>query len=599
MTGSTRFWISALLLLASAGAESSWAQCRFSGKTYADGRKLTVYASSSVDFGKSCTGISLTCRTTGSGSKKSSSWYRGSKKLSSVSGYFASCQVRPPLPCTAGGKKIEHGAAVTLYRESQVPVTQDCQSQSRSCVNGVLGGDAAFQYASCSNCPTGKVATSYSFTDADGDGYYKADGGRICVPQGVLLHPTTKTLWLPYTEGGVSYAASVSLTRRETEAADKDPLDPIGSFTLVGPSEKGSGFWNGYEVILYEYFAPGAGFHHQNTIRAERLWNPDFMNRGYRVVSEVGGSRQFSYWVSPVAGDSTEAFGQSAQVDAGGRVMIACGVAPGTEFELLVRDIRTRFEQRYRFFSAGDGPACLPDPEPTPTPELCLDPNATNNWQEGECIYPTPTPTETRDPGPDPEPTETGCAENCESKCPSEEDPSVKFHAVQDGIVTKYGYDGDSTPDANSSAGRASCTTWADLNQNDTPDRVDFLNEVLVPRGDQTAIDDWKASRTNKNFSFPTHFLRPGEDIALSHDLLPLFGTGNDYSFCGAIIEAKVETGTDGNGKPIYECFTGRVWDQTAKYHEGRALKGRVDVYSPQGDPPFHGKPVVGVRKVQ
>ncbi len=193
---------------------------------------------------------------------------------------------------------------------------------------------------------------------------------------------------------------------------DTNAIDPIGPFLLVGPSTRASGASNGHENLGYETFAPGVGFHYLNTVRPENAWSPDFSNHGLRLVSVVGGSRQIGYSVYPVSGfeDPAETAGapEPAQIDREGRVLLLCGTMPGKEFELRVRDLKTGFEQTHRFFSAGDGPACAPDPEPTHTPELCLDPSATNYWTEGECTYPEPTPkpTETSDPGPEPTPTE-------------------------------------------------------------------------------------------------------------------------------------------------------------------------------------------------
>jgi hypothetical protein len=364
-------------------------------------------------------------------------------------------------------------------------------------VNGVLGGDPAYQHPSCSNCPTGKVSVSYSLTDGDGDGYYKAQSGSLCVMDGHQnlprwsdggvnyaasvasifgLEPAEcdadwggivsvdygavdrdgdgyyvakpgRTCFmrkdLPAVKSGVTYAAAVPFGRLDRHVdpnadpnadPDRNPLVPIGSFTLVAPSEQSSGAFNGVENLYYDYFDPGLGFHYFNTIRQESLWNPEFMVHGVRVVSAVGGSGEFGYWIQSFTEAYEAGSPELAQVDGAGRVVISCGVAPGTLFELRVRDSRTGMQQGHRFRSAGDGPACAPDPNPTPTPQLCLDPGATNYWMEGECQYPTPTPTEKRDPDSEPTPTPTEedpCGENAFKEMSEEERESWRASEME------------------------------------------------------------------------------------------------------------------------------------------------------------------------
>jgi hypothetical protein len=425
---------------------------------------------------------------------------------------------------------------------------------------------------------------SYGAVDRDGDGYYVAESGTTCLLS-AMLPQTKQSSSVP----APTFAAAVPKGKSESSSAsDRDPVDPIGAFSVVGPSERGSGFWNGYEGLEYEYFSPGVGFHYLNTIRAESAWMPDFSSHGLRVASAVGGSQQLSYSVQILAPDPTMAAGgfENVQVDAGGRVVIACGMAPGTEFELRVRDVRTGVEHRNRFFSAGDGPACIPDPNSTPTPSVTNEPGPTG--------MPTNEPVPTGMPTNEPVPTETSNLEPMETptptednKCPSERDSGVEFDSVPANTkVTKYGYDGDPYSDTASAAGVSSCTAHADLDGNGVKDLVDFLNQVLQPRGDQQAIADWLKGVLNENYAPASHFLKPG-DIALSPDLSGRFK-------CGEVIEVKVETGSDTSGKPTFECFTGRVWDKTADY-----LSGRVDVYAPSGSHELDGRVVTGIRTVR
>lgn len=60
---------------------------------------------------------------------------------------FASCQVGQPQSCLFNGQTIAHGQSAMAFQNSSVPFGQSCQSESRLCQNGVLSG--SFAFSSC------------------------------------------------------------------------------------------------------------------------------------------------------------------------------------------------------------------------------------------------------------------------------------------------------------------------------------------------------------------------------------------------------------------------------------------------------------------
>src|SRR3989344_7654422 len=70
--------------------------------------------------------------------------------LSGQSAYqFASCTVAEPASCSQGGVTTLHGQSSSFYSSQSVSFGQQCNSQLRSCSNGTLSGSASFQYGSC------------------------------------------------------------------------------------------------------------------------------------------------------------------------------------------------------------------------------------------------------------------------------------------------------------------------------------------------------------------------------------------------------------------------------------------------------------------
>jgi hypothetical protein len=293
--------------------------------------------------------------------------------------------------------------------------------------------------AECGSDPTGVVSVNYGAVDADGDGYFIEQSGSACL-MSRSLPQTKQTSVFPRP----TYAASVPQGKGEPNLlTDRNALEPIGPFLLVGPSEAGSGASNGYERLFYEKFEPGVGFYYRNTLVMQSSWNLDFSKHGLRVASVAGGSGEFSYSVRAVAAGASSrsaapAATARAHVDFRGRVVLACGVAPGTEFELQVRDLRTGLEQAHRFYSTGDGAGCAFS---GPGSGVCLDPTALNYWQEATCAYPESTPMVEE---PEPTPTPTPSPTQADDSGPTEECPETEVK-VSDLRGCSSGRDGAET----------------------------------------------------------------------------------------------------------------------------------------------------------
>ena len=65
----------------------------------------------------------------------------------SGSSQYASCAVDAPASCLFNGETISHGQSLTAYLNSNVAFGGSCQSETRICENGSLSGSS--QYASC------------------------------------------------------------------------------------------------------------------------------------------------------------------------------------------------------------------------------------------------------------------------------------------------------------------------------------------------------------------------------------------------------------------------------------------------------------------
>ena len=107
------------------------ASCLFNGKTLAHGESVDAFANSTVAYGNQCVSEKRVCN----------------NGVLSGSSQFASCAVDQPASCLYNGKTIEHGTIVKAFSSSSVKFGQLCQSEDRTCQNGVLSG--SFQFEAC------------------------------------------------------------------------------------------------------------------------------------------------------------------------------------------------------------------------------------------------------------------------------------------------------------------------------------------------------------------------------------------------------------------------------------------------------------------
>lgn len=105
------------------------ASCSFDNKTVIHGESVLAYAASSVAFGQSCTSQARSCSN------------------GTLSGTYtnASCSVQAASDCTLNGKTVAHGTSVTTYTSSRVAAGSQCQSETRTCSNGILSGSAVYE----------------------------------------------------------------------------------------------------------------------------------------------------------------------------------------------------------------------------------------------------------------------------------------------------------------------------------------------------------------------------------------------------------------------------------------------------------------------
>lgn len=113
--------------------------CNFNGQTIGDSSSVTAYAASQVAYGENCIAESRSCSN------------------GNLSGSYgnSSCFVQNPNSCNFNGQIIPHGSGAVAYAASSVPYGANCQSETRVCNNGNLGGsygDSSCAVAAASSC---------------------------------------------------------------------------------------------------------------------------------------------------------------------------------------------------------------------------------------------------------------------------------------------------------------------------------------------------------------------------------------------------------------------------------------------------------------
>ncbi len=107
------------------------ASCLFNGRTLAHGEVAVAFQSSSANFGATCTQENRTC----------------DNGVLSGSYVFDSCSVNTPASCSLNGSTVSHGSSVIAFESANVNFGQVCNSQARSCSNGILSG--SFSNSAC------------------------------------------------------------------------------------------------------------------------------------------------------------------------------------------------------------------------------------------------------------------------------------------------------------------------------------------------------------------------------------------------------------------------------------------------------------------
>ena len=111
--------------------------CTFNGKSYPSDIVIKAYQSATVPYGQTCISESRECMN------------------GAFTGSFANatCAVDAAASCQLNGKTISHGSSATVFTSSSVASGQTCQTEVRSCANGILSGSAASETCVVLNPP--------------------------------------------------------------------------------------------------------------------------------------------------------------------------------------------------------------------------------------------------------------------------------------------------------------------------------------------------------------------------------------------------------------------------------------------------------------
>ena len=135
------------------GSCVAFSNCNLGGVTVNHGDSRNFYSSSSVPYGYNCNDIRLS-RSCNDGTLSGSSSYS-----------FASCSVQSASGCTLPwGGSINHGQTITAFQSSSVPSGSTCNSQTRSCNDGVLSGTYGHQSCFVETIPT--CPSGYTYIEA-------------------------------------------------------------------------------------------------------------------------------------------------------------------------------------------------------------------------------------------------------------------------------------------------------------------------------------------------------------------------------------------------------------------------------------------------
>lgn len=128
------------------------ASCLFDGRTIAHGESVAAFATSSVAYGSTCTQESRTCN----------------NGVLSGNYSFSSCTTGQPQNCSFNGVTVNHNESIIAFAAEHVAYGQSCASESRSCVNGALSGSMTASSCVVDAAPPAKSCTLNGKEIADG-----------------------------------------------------------------------------------------------------------------------------------------------------------------------------------------------------------------------------------------------------------------------------------------------------------------------------------------------------------------------------------------------------------------------------------------------
>ena len=208
------------------------ASCLFNGQTIAHGQVVTAYSSSSVAYGEMCSAESRVC---------------DNGHLSGTF-EFASCDAGQPSACLFNGETIPHGASITAFAASSVDSGLNCSSEVRTCDNGVLSGSN--QFASCEvNAPKSCLFNGVTVADGQTIKAYKESSPS----QGNLCESEDRTCSNGVLSGSYGFASCQSQTYEENED-DEDMIKICKHVVEIKHKEKYSRHPNnGLHLGWYKY----------------------------------------------------------------------------------------------------------------------------------------------------------------------------------------------------------------------------------------------------------------------------------------------------------------------------------------------------------
>ncbi|WP_291516667.1 discoidin domain-containing protein [Bdellovibrio sp. ArHS] len=161
--------------------------CLFGGKTVASGEVIVAYLKSTVPEGETCLSERRLCK----------------QGVLSGSYEYSSCETNTYRACLFNGATIAHGQSVTAYASS----SGSCQPQTRTCLNGALTG--AGDYAVCVAAQTAPASCLFAGRTVNSGSSVVAYATSM-VANGVPCQSQTRTCSNGVLSGSWQFASCVS-----------------------------------------------------------------------------------------------------------------------------------------------------------------------------------------------------------------------------------------------------------------------------------------------------------------------------------------------------------------------------------------------------